>query len=97
MIRRNYSKGGYDEVTNVKKIEQWKGNTYILTWQQFDKKGNPYGDPYNAYISEEDYNVLKIRSIIENKFGVPPELMEELHDAEYERQLKSFEENYYDN
>ena len=96
MIRHIYRSGEFSEVINIKRIEHWNKDTYILTWQQFNKDGSVDGEPYKAYIDGEDYEVLKIRSRIENEYGVPSELMDELHDAEYERISHDCEENFND-
>lgn len=96
MIRHTYKTGEYSDVISVKKIEHWNGDEYILTWQQYDKRGRPDGEPYKAYIDGEDYEVLRIRSKIENEYGVPTELMDDLHDAEYTRISNDCERNFND-
>lgn len=74
VIRKNYPDGSYSEATILSKEDFG----YKIEWQGYTTKGKPNDDPYNGYITNEEYAVLVMRTIIENEFDVPSEMVDRL-------------------
>lgn len=95
MIRHTYADGTYDQVMK-EVVNTGIVDNITLTWQHFSKSGKPKSETFKEYLTSEEYKVRQKRSFIENKYGVPVTLIDDLLEAERESNLCSFEENYYD-